>query len=246
MLIFALDSTAAIASVAICEDDRTLATYTVQSGNNHSKTLLPMAQSLLRDLSLTPDNIDLFACTAGPGSFTGVRIGAATIKGLAFGTSKPCVGVSSLEALAYNISDLPGLICPVINARKFIYSALFTTKDGELIRLSEDDVFTIEELDQRVLRIAEEQGLSSLALRVVGDGYSLAHRALPSFAAASRLYPTSALLREQNACSIAQLARKKYALGQYDSDRTLSPVYLRPCQAERDREERLQANQSQV
>ncbi|MBQ8341580.1 MAG: tRNA (adenosine(37)-N6)-threonylcarbamoyltransferase complex dimerization subunit type 1 TsaB, partial [Clostridia bacterium] len=100
MLIFALDSTAIIASVALLRDGKPLASFHVENGNTHSETLLPMTKALLESAGVGVDDIDLFACSTGPGSFTGVRIGVATVKGLAFGKNKPCVAVSTLEALA--------------------------------------------------------------------------------------------------------------------------------------------------
>ncbi len=246
MLIFALDSTAAGASVAICKDDCPLASYTVQSGNNHSKTLLPMAQSLLRDLSLTPADIDLFACTAGPGSFTGVRIGAATVKGLAFGTNTPCVGVSSLEALAYNLTEYDGILCPVINARKFVYFALFLAKEGAITRLCEDSIVPVAELASAITERLEilPNDLQDLPLYPIGDAYDIALSSLGAFADRIRHIPS--LLREQSAVSIAKLARIRHAQGEYGNDRELAPVYLRPCQAEREREERLQAAKEHI
>ena len=118
MKILALDSTAKVASVALCEDELLLGELTLNNGNTHSQTLLPMVEFLLNKFELAPSDIDLFAAAIGPGSFTGVRIGAATLKGLAFGKKTPCAGVSTLEALAYNLSDRDGLICPVMNARR--------------------------------------------------------------------------------------------------------------------------------
>ena len=103
MKILALDSTALTASVAVCENERLLSEFTVNNGNTHSETILPMIASMLERLGLTASDVDIFACSAGPGSFTGVRIGAATVKGLAFGSDKPCIGVSTLKALSYNI-----------------------------------------------------------------------------------------------------------------------------------------------
>ena len=114
MKVLALDSTALVASVALCEDGKLLGELTLNNGNTHSQTLLPMVEFLLKQFDMTPGDVDLFAATVGPGSFTGVRIGAATLKGLAFGTNKPCAAVSTLEALAYNLKDFDGLICPVI------------------------------------------------------------------------------------------------------------------------------------
>ena len=114
MKLLALDSSATVATVALCEDDRLLAEYTLNNGNTHSETLLPMVESVLRSYGITVRDVDLFAASNGPGSFTGVRIGAATLKGLAFGAGKPCLGVSTLEAIAENLSVRAGLICPVI------------------------------------------------------------------------------------------------------------------------------------
>ena len=124
MKILAFDSTALTASVAVAEDEELLAELTLNNGNTHSQTLLPMAESLFKMLSITADDIDVFACSEGPGSFTGVRIGAATVKGMAFGRGKACAGVSTLEALAYNLRGYEGIICPVMNARRAqVYTA---------------------------------------------------------------------------------------------------------------------------
>ena len=149
MKILALDSSATVATVALFEDGRLLAEFTLNNGNTHSETLLPMVEAVLKMYGETPDGIDVFAVTTGPGSFTGVRIGAATIKGLAFGTDKPCVEVSTLEAIAENLAFRDGLICPVMNARRSqVYTALFRSKDGVLTRLMEDSAISIEELDE--------------------------------------------------------------------------------------------------
>ena len=244
MLIFALDSTASLATVALCRDQHPLAVYTLQNGNTHSETLLPMAQTLFEQLSLTPADVDLFACTAGPGSFTGVRIGAATVKGLAFGTDKPCVGVSSLEALAYRLKDIEGVVCPLINARKFLYYAIFVAHGGMLTRLCEDSIVELNGLQDAVaatLASATDAStvLETAPLYLVGDAYEIGQRLLTAYA--DRICPTPQGLRDQNAYDIAQLALQKHAQGIFCSDRELAPVYLRPCQAEREREERLQA-----
>lgn len=131
MLILAMDSTAVAASVALLTDGAPLAAFHLDNGNTHSETLLPMVESVLRCTGKTVDDIDLFAVSAGPGSFTGVRIGVATVKGLAFGKGKPCVGVSTLEALAENLVPTGGLLCPVMNARRGqVYNALFRVETG--------------------------------------------------------------------------------------------------------------------
>ena len=136
MKILAFDTSATVATVALCDNERLLAEYTVNNGNTHSETLLPMIESLLGHFSMSVSDVDLFAVSVGPGSFTGVRIGAATLKGLAFASDKPCVGVSTLEAIAENLSVCKGLICPVMNARRAqVYTALFRSDGQTLERL---------------------------------------------------------------------------------------------------------------
>ena len=228
MKILALDSTAKVASVALCENEKFLGELTLNNGNTHSQTLLPMVEFLLDKFDLSPVDIDLFAVAAGPGSFTGVRIGAATVKGLAFGMEKPCAGVSTLEALAYNLCDHEGLICHVMNAlRQHDYTALFRAKDGKLERLMPDSAIAIAELDQRLSAYSEPVCLC-------GDGYDVT---LPLLTHA--VLPTSERYRHQSAYSVAQVARRMHADGELCTDITLSPIYLRLSQAERERAERM-------
>ena len=131
MIILALDSTAQTGSVALCRDEKLIASFTLNTGNTHSETLLPSVEAVLSLSDMTADDVDLFACAKGPGSFTGVRIGAATVKGLAFGKDKPSLGVSTLEALAYNLRGFSGILCPVMNARRSqVYNALFRAENG--------------------------------------------------------------------------------------------------------------------
>ena len=168
MLILALESTAAMASAALLRDGKLLAQFSLNSGNTHSTTLLPMAQQILSASALSASDVDLFACTVGPGSFTGVRIGAATVKGLAFGTEKPCVGVSSVEALAWEMRMAEGIVCPLINARRTqYYSALFRVHSGEVTRLTEDDVILDADLPE-ILSAYDEP------VYLCGDGYEAA------------------------------------------------------------------------
>ena len=228
MKILALDSTAKVASVALCEDELLLGELTLNNGNTHSQTLLPMVEFLLNKFELSPADIDLFAAAVGPGSFTGVRIGAATVKGLAFGRKAPCAGVSTLEALAYNLCDHNSLICPVMNARRQqVYTALFRAKDGVLERLMPDSAIAIAELDQKLAAFDEP-------VRLCGDGYDIT---LPLLTHA--VIPTSERYRHQSAYSVAQVARKMQNVGELCTDITLSPIYLRLSQAERERAERL-------
>ena len=227
MKILALDSTAQIATVALCEDEHLLGEFTLNNGNTHSETLLPMVESLLRFFELTPSDIDLFAASAGPGSFTGVRIGAATLKGLAFAKQKPCLGVSTLEAIAYNLQGFNGIICPVMNARRQqVYTALFRIQNGQMERLMPDSAMAITALDELLTAYDEP-------IRLVGDGYDVTAAILTH-----PIIPTPARLRLQSAYSVAQVAGMAYARGDRTTDTEMVATYLRLSQAERERLER--------
>ena len=228
MKILSIDSSALVASVALCEDDSVLAEYTINNGNTHSETLLPMVESVLGFFSLKATDIELFAVSAGPGSFTGVRIGAATLKGLAFGSDKPCVEVSTLEAIAYNLRTHKGLVCPVMNARRSqVYTALFRSDGERLERLMPDMAIAIDELDLILANYGED-------VRLCGDGYDVA---LEGFANTKPLY-VEPRLRLQSAVSVAAVALENYKRGDFVSDSDLRVTYLRQSQAERERAER--------
>ena len=228
MKILSLDSSAVVASVALTEDEELLAEYTLNNGNTHSETLLPMVEAALSALGLTVADVDLFAASSGPGSFTGVRIGVATLKGLAFGGEKPCVEVSTLEALAENLRLCPGLICPVMNARRSqVYTALFRSDGETLQRLMPDCALALEELDGILAAYGEP-------VRLTGDGYEPAQKGLPSVT----LLPVPNRLRHQSAASVAAVALRQYREGKSTSDTAMAVHYLRPSQAERERLER--------
>lgn len=228
-IILAADSTATVASVALRRGGETLGEYFVNAGSTHSVTLLPMIEHLLKSCGITADDIDIFAVSQGPGSFTGVRIGAAVIKGLAFKDEKPCVGVSTLEALAYNLEGLEGIICPCMNARRGqVYTAVFRGDGKGVERLTEDMAISIDELSQTLSAYSEK-------IYFCGDGYPLVEKLT------SAVTPEN--LRRQNAASVAAAAEIIYSRAE---DKTfhpdaLVPTYLRRPQAERERLERLKA-----
>ncbi len=229
MNILALDSTAVSASVAVARDEKILARFTADNGLTHSELLLPMAEAALRAANLTVSDIDLFACTAGPGSFTGVRIGVSTVKGLAFGTGKPCVGVSTLEAIAENIAAMDGILCAVMDARRGqVYTALFETRDGVLTRLTDDEAVSLDALSARLL-----SDYAGRTVYLAGDGYNVSFAALS--AAGVAIGETPSLLRLTSAASVAACAHRAALRGETVSDTDLVPVYLRLPQAERDR-----------
>ncbi len=224
MKILALETSATVASVALCSDGRLLAEYTLNNGNTHSQTLLPMVEALLSDFSLSVKDIDLFAVSSGPGSFTGVRIGAATLKGLAFGTNAPCVGVSTLEALAENAVIHKGLICPVMNARRSqVYTALFSSDGEQLTRLMPDSALAISELDEILCKYGD-------SVMFVGDGYDITVSNLIKTASVH----TPERLRHQSAFSVATVAFREFCAQRHSSDKDIKVNYLRPSQAERE------------
>ena len=230
MITLAIDSTAKLASVAVLEDDRPLAYYTVDNGLTQSELLLPMVEDMLKNLKLTVAEVDLFAVSVGPGSFTGVRIGAALVKGLAFGRERGVVEVSTLDELAENLRGTNGLIVPVMDARRGqVYTASFRGTSDQLVRLCEDRAISIKELAEDIR--------NEKAIYLVGDGYGTVKAALDSMGI--KTMHTPLLLRGESAVSVGMVAVRKYAQGLTVSDKELKPTYLRMPQAERERLERM-------
>lgn len=231
MIILAFDSTAKAASVAVTEDEKLLALYTIDNGLTQSELLLPMAENILKSLKLSFDDVSLLCCSVGPGSFTGVRIGAALVKGLAFGKNTPCVAVSTLDALAVNLEGLDGIIVPCMDARRAqVYSATYRCKRNELGKLTCDRAIALTDL-------ATELSTYDAPIYLCGDGYATAKRALES--AGVKIMNTPELLICENAYSVARVAKRMYDSGEYVSDIDIAPTYLRMPQAERERLERL-------
>lgn len=227
MKILAMDTSAKAASVAITDGETPLAVYSLEAGRTHSETVLPMAESALKVAHLTLSDIDLFAVTNGPGSFTGIRIGISTVKGLAFGAEKACVGVSTLLALAYNLKDVRDdcYICPVMDARRNqLYNAMFYYRDGEFHRLCEDRLIAMSDLKTELAALDKP-------IYGVGDGYDILAAGFPAISV------TPVLLRPQNAYSVALCALSEYEKAEDKSvytDTALLPQYLRASQAERE------------
>ena len=242
MKILAIDTTAVTAAAALVEDGQILGTYQQNGTLTHSETMLNMVENLLANAKVTPDMLDMLAVSAGPGSFTGVRIGVSIIKGLAFGRDIPCVPVSTLDALSENLRPMAEAlghdfyVCPVMDARRSqVYTALFlyeTDGDSNTVktRVWEDDMLSAAELSER---------LSSLALPVlfVGEGCRVTEREIHL----PHCEEAPALLRYQNGVSVAAAALAVYEAAQDKSaftDLALKPTYLRPSQAERERAEK--------
>ena len=224
MKILAIDSTANTSTVALLENETLLGIYTANTKNTHSETLLPMIKHLLSTLRVSNDQIDVYAVSNGPGSFTGVRIGVATIKGLAFGKNKKCVEVSTIEALAENLDGFSGVICPIMNARRGqVYTGAFLNG----MRIIDDTCMMLSDLIPMLEKYNE-------SIYFVGDGYSLIENT-----EIKGLKATPEMLRYQNAYSVGKIAYKKLLAEETVTDRELSVEYLRKPQAEREREEKL-------
>ena len=234
MIILAFDSTAKAASVAVTDNEKLLAVYNIDNGLTQSELLLPMAENMLKCLGLSFDDVELCACSVGPGSFTGVRIGAALVKGIAFGKNIPCVSVSTLDALAENLSGLAGIIVPCMDARRSqVYTATYRGTAGNLEKLTDDRAMAISDLLDELRAYNDEK------IYISGDGYAVAKPILEN--AGLVIESTPELLIAENAYSVAKVALRKYSNGDYTDDLGIAPTYLRMPQAERERLERLNA-----
>ena len=225
MKILALETSAKAVSAALTEDGKVLASGYQDTGLTHSRTLMPIVEHLFKNTGLSLTDCDAIAVAAGPGSFTGIRIGVAAAKGLAFGADKPAVGVSTLAAMARNVAFADGLILCAMDARRQqIYNALFEAKDGVLTRLTEDRAISLADL-------AEELRGDTPPITAVGDGGRLAWEYLNANGIPCRLAPPHLVM--QNAASVALEAEELIRAGKAVSAQELDAVYLRPAQAER-------------
>ena len=224
-----LEGSATAASCALLEDQRVLGEFFVNIPQTHSQTLLPMAEGLLKTCGLTPAALDFFAVTRGPGSFTGLRIAIAAVKGMAMAAEKPCIGVSTLEGLAWNLMGFEGTAAAVMDARcGQVYAGLFSLKDGEVLRLEEDCAVSIRELGERLAEIKKPVFL-------VGDGAELCYNKLTEAGSAGdwlRLAPPH--LRYQRAAAVGAAALAAWIRGEELDAGDLVPSYLRLPQAERE------------
>ncbi|MCI2035664.1 MAG: tRNA (adenosine(37)-N6)-threonylcarbamoyltransferase complex dimerization subunit type 1 TsaB [Oscillospiraceae bacterium] len=232
MTILAIDSSATAASAALTRDGKVLGEFYCNVGLTHSQTLMPMVRDLLKNTRVGLEKVDLFAVSAGPGSFTGIRIGVASIKGLAFPSGKPCVGVSTLEAIAQNLSHLDCTVCAVMDARcGQVYNAVFRSEGGRLERLTADRAISAEDLAKECKEYAKP-------LFLVGDGAKLCYNR-QGFQTIGAQIPPEPLLY-QHAVGVAKTA----SLGKAVSPAALMPVYLRPAQAERALSKKLEGSKN--
>ena len=231
MLILAFETSAKAASVALTQDGILLGEAYQNTGLTHSQTLMVMAEDLLKQCSKTVADLEAVAVAEGPGSFTGVRIGVAAAKGLAWGAELPCYGVSTLEAMAVSLGIYEGYVCPCMDARRNqVYNALFYVNQGKLERIREDRAIALSELK------TELEHLSG-PIYLVGDGSRLTYKTLSAEIGELILPPEHRM--HQRAVGVALLAEAKAEACEPGDAAALTPNYLRLSQAERERAERM-------
>lgn len=234
MTILAIDSSAKAASVCIANEEKIIGEFFINTSLTHSQTLMPMTEQLLKNTEMTIDEVDAIAVNAGPGSFTGVRIGVAAAKGLAFPKNLPCVSVSTLECMAYNLLGTDCMVCAVMDARcSQVYNAMFRIKGETVERLTDDRALSLSDLllefkqtDERIL--------------IVGDGAEITYDFLKNEASNAVLAPKNR--RTQTASSVALAAFQKLFEGKTQTAAELMPIYLRLPQAQRELNARLRNN----
>ncbi len=228
-MVLAIESSATAASAAVVGDDGILA-YTFQrNGLTHSRTLLPMVQQMLAQSSISLEDIEAVAVATGPGSFTGLRIGISTAKGLAWSRGIPCIAVSTLEAMAFQAAHIDGRICAVMDARAGqVYNAVFLSESGGLRRLTEDRAVSVEHLEDEIKNSGQTHFL-------VGDGARLCYNRFVSREFV-KLAPEHLIFQSAAGVAMASVNGKRVGASELDA------CYIRLPQAERERLSRLSAD----
>lgn len=224
MKILSVDSSAKTASVAVTDGETLISECFVNAGLTHSRTLMPMVDNALSQADMKIDEIDAFCVNAGPGSFTGIRIGVAAIKGLAISSDKPCAGVSTLESAAYNFVDENCLVSVSMDARcNQVYTALFRCENSRIIRLCEDKAISIDEL-------CEELSSYNEKIYLAGDGAELCYKAFKDKLENVILAGENRRYQRAYGAALAAINNE----GCFEPSANLAPVYLRLPQAERE------------
>lgn len=229
MNILAIDTSGPVAGCAVMMDGQIVHSIALRHGLTHSETLMPAVEAAMTASGLTCADIDVFAAVAGPGSFTGVRLGICAAKGFAHAVGRPCAPVHALEALAMNFYGFDGLVCPILDARRGqVYCALFDTRDGDPVRAMEDDALPLSELLERLPE--------GRRLMFAGDGVPLHAQAIRD-RLGDRAIIAPANLRDLRPDAVCALAARRPET--WIPAHELRPVYLRAPQAERERNARL-------
>ena len=246
MKILALDSSGLVASVALLENDNLVAEFTVNNKKTHSQTLLPMLDEVVKAAGIELDTVDAIAIAAGPGSFTGLRIGAATVKGLSLALDKPIIPVPTLEGLAYNFWGIGRLICPIMDARRNqVYTGIYAFESGNMKVLEPQMAVDIEVIAEKLCRYGRN-------VVFLGDGVPVFRQKLESglleqlTAAGNQFAFAPAHVNKQRAGAVGTLALQYIREGRTETADEHQPEYLRMAQAERERAEKEQAAREAV
>ena len=233
MIVLSIDSSSKVATVAILKDDVLLGEYILNDKREHSVILMPLIENLLKECNLSIDDIDGYVVSKGPGSFTGLRIGMATIKGMSFGNNKPYISISSLDALAYNLISFNGIICPIMDAlRENVYTALYKNNNDSLEKIMDYTALDIDEL-VNLLKDKNEEVI------FVGDGLYKHKKYICDNFPKAHFAPVH--LNIIRASSLGELGLNLLKNGICD-DSNSAPIYLKKPQAERELERRLKVN----
>ncbi len=230
MRILALDSSGLVATVAILEDEQTIAEYTVNYKKTHSQTLLPMLDEVVKMTGFDLNTIDAIAVAGGPGSFTGLRIGSATAKGLGFALNKPLIHIPTVDGMAYNLYGIKGLICPMMDARRNqVYTGIYRFEEAFEI-VENQMAISLEELIEKLNQYGEK-------VTFLGDGVPVYKEQLEKGLTVDYSF-APAHVNRQSAAAVGTLAMKYYAEGKTETATEHQPDYLRLSQAERERAEK--------
>lgn len=231
MKILALDSSGLVASVAIVTEDAVLAEYTVNYKKTHSQTLLPMLNEIVGMVELDLKEVDAIAIAAGPGSFTGLRIGSATAKGLGLAMNKPIVAVPTLDGLAYNLYGTKSIVCPMMDARRSqVYTGLYEFDHKEFRVIKEQTAVAVEEILEEINQLGRE-------VVFLGDGAAVNQELICEKTKVEYSFAPIHMNR-QRAGAVGAIGLELFKKGQVESADRHEPVYLRVSQAERERAER--------
>ena len=237
MKILALDSSGIVASVAVAEDDTLLAEYTVNYKKTHSQTLLPMLDEIVKMTELDMNSVDAIAVAAGPGSFTGLRIGSATAKGLGLALKKPLIHVPTVDALAYNLYDTRGLICPIMDARRNqVYTGIYRFEEHKLSVVKSQWAGAVAELLEILNDMGEQVTFLGDGVPVFRDVIEETLKVPFSFAPAH--------VNTQRAAAVAALGLEYFKEGKTETAMEHCPDYLRVSQAERERAQKEKASKA--
>lgn len=247
MRILAVDSSGLVATVALveCEEEmqKTVAEYTVNFKKTHSQTLLPMLDEIVKMTDFDLNTIDAIAVSGGPGSFTGLRIGSATAKGLGLALGKPLIHIPTVDGLAYNLCYSEQIVCPIMDARRNqVYTGIYEFRNGEMHILEPQMAIGIEELAEKLCEYGKNRGILFL-----GDGVPVHRKALTEeLLKGYQISFAPAHLNYQRAATVGTLAFQYYREGKVESAAEHKPDYLRVSQAERERAEKEQEEKEQV